>query len=312
MSANRTNPTGEVGTDQDINQSADFDTQNIPNASTDESGAVVDAEKPTNKELNFKAKDIVKTEGKDYFVNIDQHEKERLERKHQKAEDAERHRAKVEENRANTKKRNEREGKAIHEFIFGHKKRTAILAAVIVLVIAGLVVLFAYGIPELSRRIAKDKREQAAERAIEQYNESILTENDIFAEMTRIYESAENKDEGRKVASEYIEEQIRAAGEDCIRKIGLSTGYATFIYTQFYDYTQAIAILDDTSDCRCEDARYMSDYYMRYYAIYDRLGEKEKAEESYKKYLEYSDILDEDNIDEDIAPCADVVKGGEC
>ena len=113
MSASNANPTGEVGTDQDINQGADFDTQNIPNASTDESGAVVDAEKPTNKELNFKAKDIVKTEGKDYFVNIDQREKERLERKHQKAEDAERHRAKVEENRENTKKRNEREGKAI-------------------------------------------------------------------------------------------------------------------------------------------------------------------------------------------------------
>jgi hypothetical protein len=305
MSASNANPTGEVGTDQDINQGADFDTQNIPNASTDESGAVVDAEKPTNKELNFKAKDIVKTEGKDYFVNIDQREKERLERKHQKAEDAERHRAKVEENRENTKKRNEREGKAIHEFIFGHKKRTAILAAVIVLVIAGLVVLFAYGIPELSRRIAKDKREQAAEQAIQQYNSNILTENDIFAEMGRIYDAAEDKEEGRKAASEYIEKQIEDAGDDCTRKIGLATGYATFTFKTFYDYGKALEILNSVSSCECNDARYLADYNMRYYTIYTQLGQKDRAEESYKKYLEYSKELEELGPQEDVAPCVD-------
>lgn len=309
MSASNANPTGEVGVDQDINQSADFNTQNISNATTAESDAVADVEKPTNKELNFKSEDIVKTEGKDYFVNIDQHEKERLERKHQKAEDAERHRAKVEENRENTKKRNEREGKAIHDFIFEHKKRTAIIVAVVCLVVVGLIVLFAYGIPELSRQIAKDRREKAAEQAALQYNNNILTENDIFTEMSRIYDSAEDKEEGRKAASEYIEKQIEDAGEDCTRKIGLATGYSTFIFKTFYDYNEALTILNSVSDCECNDARYMADYTMRYYTIYTKLGQKELAEESYKKYLEYSEELEEQGPQEDVAPCVDE---GEC
>lgn len=309
MSASNANPTGEVGVDQDINQSADFNTQNISNATTAESDAVADVEKPTNKELNFKSEDIVKTEGKDYFVNIDQHEKERLERKHQKAEDAERHRAKVEENRENTKKRNEREGKAIHDFIFEHKKRTAIIVAVVCLVVVGLIVLFAYGIPELSRQIAKDRREKAAEQAALQYNNNILTENDIFTEMSRIYDSAEDKEEGRKAASEYIEKQIEDAGEDCTRKIGLATGYSTFIFKTFYDYNEALTILNSVSDCECNDARYMADYTMRYYTIYTKLGQKELAEESYEKYLEYSEELEEQGPQEDVAPCVDE---GEC
>lgn len=311
MSASNANPTGEVGMDQDINQSANFDTQNISNATTAESDAVADVEKPTNKELNFKSKDIVKTEGKDYFVNIDQHEKERLERKHQKTEDAERHRAKVEENREITKKRNEREGKAIHDFLFEGKNkiRTAIGAVVLLLIIAGIVVLFSVVIPEYNRRVAKEKRDQAAEQATLQYNNNILTENDIFAEMGRIYDAAEDKEEGRKAASEYIEKQIKDAGEDCTRKIGLATGYATFIFKTFYDYNEALTILNSVSDCECNDARYMADYVMRYYLIYTKLGQKELAEESYKKYLEYSEELEEQGPQENVAPC---VEEGEC
>ena len=65
MSASNANPTGEVGTDQDINQGADFDTQNIINASTDESGAVVDTEKPTNKGMKIfssaQIRELIKT-----------------------------------------------------------------------------------------------------------------------------------------------------------------------------------------------------------------------------------------------------------
>ena len=315
MSASNANPTGEVGADQDINQSADFDTQNISNATTAESDAVADVEKPTNKELNFKSEDIVKTEGKDYFVNIDQHEKERLERKHQKAEDAERHRAKVEENRENTKKRNEREGKAIHDFLFEGKNkiRTVIGAVVLLLIIAGIVVLFLVVIPEHNRRVAKEKRDQAAEQSIEQYHDNILTENDIFNEMNRLYNSAENKEEGRKAASEYVEEQIEAAGENCTRKIGLAIGYSNFVFNKFHDYGKALEILDSVSSCECNDARYMSDYYTRYYVVYDKLGLKDKAEESSKKADEYLDELDKLRGEEGERgePCTDG-EGGVC
>ena len=305
MSASNADPTGEVGADQDINQSADFDTQNISNATTAESDAVADVEKPTNKELNFKSEDIVKTEGKDYFVNIDQHEKERLERKHQKAEDAERHRAKVEENRENTKKRNEREGKAIHDFLFEGKNkiRTAIGAAILLLVIAGIIVLFSVVIPEHNRRVAKEKRDQAAERAIEQYHDNILTENDILAKMAKIYEDSENKEEGRKAASEYIEKEIEASGEDCNRKISLSTGYASYVYSNFHDYGAALIILDNVSTCECNDLRTLSDYNLKYYNIYSKLGQKEKADDYLKKFYEYSEELEKTDAETGDDPC---------
>ena len=315
MSASHANPTGEVGSDQDINQSADFDTQNIPNTSADESDAAVDVkDTPTKKELNFKSKDIVKTEGKDYFVNIDQREKERLERKQQKAEDAERNRKKAEENRKETKKRNEREGKAIHDFLFEGKNkiRTAIGAAVILLLIAGVIVLFAVVIPENARRVAQEKREQAAEQSKTQYRDNILAENDVFAEMNRLYNESEDKDEGRKAASEYIQGQIDDAS-DCVRKIGLSIGYSNFISTTFRDYGEALTILNNVSTCECNDARYMSDYHMSYYVIYNKLGDKERATENYDKYMEYFEELEklraEDGDDSD--PCEDG-EGGIC
>ncbi len=310
MSANDAIPTGEVGKEQENKKGVNFDSPNITHASADVSEPVVDAKEEARKaaqkkaetvaidgvpidekDVKYKSDDIAKDGGKDYFVNIDQKEVQRLERRRLKKVRHQEHVAKAKED-AKARRNSIDRLKYIAKWPFANVKRGTITCAIVALLICGAIAAFIISIqPKVAQTPPNEVQDFLFDDA--DHAKSISS----FLSLTADY----NPDDVNSYAATClkIEEEIAKIDEsDVDTLISYKTQYTAFILRGSDDIESALKNLEGLEEIAETDYQ-KSLIYNMYIIIGMKKGDV-TMQNTYNEKMQKLNLPSQEEIDEEI------------
>lgn len=228
------------------------------------------------KDIKFKSTDIENKDKSDLFVNVD---KTALAKQEAAAKKLQERKIRAEK-RARRKQANAIKAKKIKFFFFG-KWHKFITIFVLLLLAAGIVVLFLWLNTWKPAQEAETKAAEAVKADNKEYISNVKSADEFTGKLEDIYKSdvANPLEEAEK----YADETISATNGELV--VPLSSAYADFLVTHTVKYDKAIEILDKV-DGKTSNLNYLSSYYLSYYKVYKAKGDTAKADEYMDKYKE--------------------------
>ena len=239
---------------------------------SDSSPGIVSEEQKSAKELDFKSEDIVKVDGEDYFVNVDQHEIRKKQNRAKRREKA--------EHTHQARRSSIERIKRVIKWPFETKRNAIISTAVAVVIVGGIAAFLIITGPKDRGYTAKTEVEVYQD----QDKENAKNISELMDQALAEYDK-NNIDSYFNVCKK-IEKLISEIDErDTEKIISMKAQYAGFVMRESDDMEKVLSIMEGTEELATTDYE-KSLIYNTYIGAYLNLGKANEAKEYMNKVSE--------------------------